>query len=410
MVAHLNRIRLRTMSSANRVERRSFFGYAGALGVGAASGLVAGRASAQLAQEPTPESVTRQVYSAYGTHQSGITTPAPAAHQLIAFDLLPKTDPEILGRLLRLWSGSIDALMAGRPIPGDMARDLAQPAVSMSITVGLGPGVFELPGLESKRPTGFQKIPAMDHDKLDERWCGGDLLLSISADDQTSVAYAARRLISDAATFATPRWLQQGSWRGADAEGNRVTGRNLFGQVDGTANPTGAELAAAVWSTEGWLAGGTQLVIRRVEMNLDKWDTASREIQEKSMGRRLSDGAPLSGGTETDDLDLAAKDDGELVIPLDAHARLAHPSNNKNRLMLRRGLNYTYNDDSGLISSGLIFQAFVANLAEQFIPVQQTLDQSDAMNEWLTPIGSAVFVIPPGFTAENYLGKSLLEG
>ena len=59
-------------------------------------------------------------------------------------------------------------------------------------------------------------------------------------------------------------------------------------------------------------------------------------------------------------------------------------------------------------TSGLIFTAFQASIADQFIPVQRNLDQLDALNEWTTAIGSAVFAIPPGFQPDGYLGEGLL--
>lgn len=401
------------MSTPN-VSRRGLFGYASAAGIGGAAGVIAGRASGGAAgDEATPANeVLGQTYSAFGEHQAGIFTPKTQFGELVAFDLLPDTDASALGRLLRAWSGDIAALMAGRAAPGDFAPDLAQANVSLTALVGLGPAVFELEGLRAKRPAGFQDIPAMEHDRLESRWSGGDLLLWVCADDQTSIAHAVRRLATDAAPFATRRWLQRGYWRPLDAEGNAVTGRNLFGQVDGSANPTGELRDATVLSDDGWLTGGTQLVVRRIEMNLTTWDEATRDRQEASVGRRLDTGAPLSGGEEHDDVDLTAMHDGVPVIALDAHARVAHPTQNSERRMLRRGLNYSHEEwaeGAQVESSGLIFTAFQANIAEQFIPVQRKLDQDDALNEWTTAIGSAVFVIPPGFQEGGFLGEGLFD-
>ena len=130
------------------------------------------------------------------------------------------------------------------------------------------------------------------------------------------------------------------------------------------------------------------------------------------MGRRLDTGAPLTGGAEHDALDLGAMADGVPVIAADAHARRAHPSQNSGRTMLRRGLNYTHAewaDGAPVSTAGLIFGAFQANIAEQYIPVQRMLDHGDALNEWTTAIGSAVFAIPPGFGPDSYLAQGLLE-
>lgn len=385
------------------VSRRGLFGAgAGAVaGVGLAASMGLARPSTSSAQ---PQ-VSGRSHSPYGEHQPGITTPVPAAGRLIAFDLLPDVDAAALGRLMRVWTTDIVALTEGRPAAGDTLPDMAQPGVSMTVLVGLGPGVFELDGLRAKLPAGFQEIPPMRHDRLTDDYSGGDLLLWISADDFTSVAYAARRLVHDAEPWATTRWAQQGSWRGIGGDGQPATGRNLFGQVDGTANPKDAELDAAVWSRDGWLTGGTQLVIRRIEMDLPEWDSLIRHQQELTIGRDLATGAPLTGGDEHTPMDLEATADGAHVIPLDAHARLAHPSQNRGRTMFRRSLNY---DDT--TSVGLIFGAFQAEIAKQFIPVQRMLDDFDALNEWTTAVGSAVFVIPPGFREGEYIAQGLLEG
>jgi dye decolorizing peroxidase len=45
----------------------------------------------------------------------------------------------------------------------------------------------------------------------------------------------------------------------------------------------------------------------------------------------------------------------------------------------------------------------------QFVPVQQRLAEHDALNPWITPVGSAVFLLPPGFGPDGYPGDTLLE-
>jgi len=400
---------------ATGLNRRHLFGYAGAAGVGALAGFGAGRVSAPVAPSgSTSGEVTRQTHSPHGVHQAGIVTRTPAVTRLLAFNLLG-ADVEALKKLLQLWSGDIPALMAGKPIPGDPTPELAQAGVSLSITVGLGPNVFSLPGLTRKRPDGFVEIPAMRHDQLQGRWSGGDLLAIVAADDATTVDYAARRLTRDAGTFAELAWVQDGSWRGVDASGAPVTGRNLFGQVDGSGNPSGEVLDATVWAADPlpWFVGGTTFVVRRIEMDLDFWDRTTRDRQEKVIGRRLDNGAPLTGHQETDALDLAATDaDGRPLIPTDAHARRSHPDENASRRILRRGINYTHTemvDDRPVATAGLIFQSFQANIAQQFVPIQNRLDENDALNDWTHAIGSAVFALPGGFAEGDWIARALFE-
>lgn len=406
------------MSEQPSLPRRRLIGYAGTAGAAALAGGVAGRLTAPgpaPVAEPLAEKVIRQSYSPHEQHQAGIITPTPASTRLIAFTLRRKTDAAALQRLLKLWSGDIAALMAGEAPPGDPFPETNQPGTSLSITVGLGPGVFELAPLATRRPVGLVDIPPLSRDRLQPRWSGGDLLLLIAADDATTVAQAGRRLVVDAETFATVAWVQDGSWRGTDPSGQPLTGRNLFGQVDGTGNPKAQDLEDALWTRNAptWFAGGTTLVVRRIEMDLDFWDATTRERQEKVIGRRLSDGAPLTGSRESEALNLQATDAaGRPVIPVDAHARRSHPTSNGGRRIVRRGVNYTHEQvtDGRLVTSaGLIFMSFQGDIGTQFVPIQRQLDERDALNDWISHIGSAVFAIPGGFPAHGYLAQGLFE-
>lgn len=394
--------------------RRQFLGLLGAAAAGAAAS--APITALAVGQEPEPEAsgpaTSMATISPYGEHQSGITDPTQRFVELVALDLLPGTGAEALGRLMRLWTGDVVALMAGRPAPGDTAPELAAENTDLTVTVGWGPGVFALPGLGSSRPAGLQEIPPMRHDRLEERWSGGDLLLVVGAHDGTTVAHAVRRLVADATPFARLRWRQHGFWNGFGKDGAPATGRNLFGQVDGSANPApGTDVFdETVWAREpGWFAGGTTLVLRRIAMDLDGWDTATRAEQEASIGRRLSDGAPLTGGTEKDDLDLTATEDGRPVISMHAHARLAHPQMNNGFRIFRKGASYTHDREDGSVESGLLFLSYQADIARQFTPMQLRLDMADLLNEWTTAVGSAVFAILPGFEEGGWLGDTILS-
>lgn len=389
--------------------RRRLLGLAGVAGVAAASG--AAGASAILHQdEQKSEAVLPRTVSPYGAHQAGITQPMPRAVRLLALDLLEGIDPVALARLMRLWTGDIAALAAGRPAPGDTAPDLAQGGSDLTITVGWGRTLFDKVGLSSARPTALNGVPPMRHDRLQARWSGGDLLLVVAADDDTAVNHAVRRLLLDAQPFARRRWEQLGSWRGRDEQQRPVTGRNLFGQVDGTGNPEpGTPLFdETVWTrTPEWFAGGTTLVVRRIAMRLDAWDELTRHEQERAIGRDLARGAPLSGTRESDPLDLQARDDrGDLLIPLGAHARLAHPSQNAGLRVFRKGANYA--EPGSAREAGLIFLSHQADIGAQFTPLQQRLDEMDDLNTWTTAVGSAEFALLPGFTEQTWLGQSLL--
>lgn len=399
-------------TDSTRPSRRRILGWAGASGLAAAT-VAAGATAVLTATDPVdpPAAATGpRTISPYGDHQTGITEPMARAVRVLALDLRPDVDADALGRLMRLWTADVAALMTGRPAPGETAPDLAQPGVDLSVTVGWGPRLFDIIARPGDRPRGLTDVPRMTHDRLRAAWSGGDLLVLIGADDDTSVTHAARRMVLDARPFAQVRWEQQGSWRGRDAAGRPTTGRNLFGQVDGTGNPAPGtpSFDHTVWSREhGWFAGGTTVVVRRIEMDLRTWDQLTRNEQERTIGRNLTNGAPLSGERETDPLDLHARDHrGALAIPPGAHARLAHPSANGGRLIYRKGANFTEAGPQG--RSGLIFLSHQADIAEQFTPMQQRLDRLDDLNTWTTAVGSAVFALLPGFTADTWLGQTLL--
>lgn len=403
------------MTEQPRPTRRHLLGYAGAGGLGLVTG---GLAAARFADAgdtgPEASATVPTTISPYGAHQPGVTARTPRATTVVALDVRPGTDKAALGRLMRQWSGTIAAVTMGRPAPGDTAPDLAQASVDLTVTVGWGRSLFATAGLTDVMPPALTAVPAFDHDALQDRWSGGDLVVLVGADDATSVAHAVRRLLLDAAPFARLRWEQQGSWRGLDARQQPVTGRNLFGQVDGTANlhPDDPLFDATVWTkTPHWFAGGTTLVVRRIRMDLDTWDTLTRDEQEHAVGRDLAAGAPLTGTAETDEPDFAARDaEGRLVIPAHSHLRLGHPTTNGGARILRRGLNYTaYDADTGRTESGLVFCAFQADVGSQYTRIQRQLDGGDALNEWTTAIGSAEFAVLPGFSEDGYLGDRLLE-
>ncbi|MFY9913327.1 MAG: Dyp-type peroxidase, partial [Nocardioidaceae bacterium] len=353
-----------------------------------------------------------ETWSPYGVHQAGITQPMPRFVELVALDLHAEVDRAALGRLLRQWTGDIVTLTQGRPAPGDTAPELSVSAANLTITVGLGPEVFR-GDLATLRPAGLVRVPPMRHDRLRDEWTGGDVVLAVAASDGTTVTHAVRRLVSDAAPFARLRWRQTGFWNGLDDKGQAMTGRNLFGQVDGSGNPRMGTpvFDATVWIDDALWTGGSTLVVRRIRLDLDTWDELTRDEQERAVGRRLRDGAPLTGGGELDDLDLLATDNGgRLLIPEHAHSRRAHPSLNRGRRIFRKGANYTRevtNAPGAKIESGLLFLSFQADIGDQFVPLQQALDESDALNDWTTAIGSAEFAILPGFEAGGWLGSQI---
>ena len=158
-----------------------------------------------------------------------------------------------------------------------------------------------------------------------------------------------------------------------------------------------------------WLAGGSYLVARRINMHIETWDRTSLREQEAIIGRTKGTGAPLSGGEEATAVDLAAEGRSGPLVPADSHVRLAHPDENGGVQMLRRGYNFTDGSTGlGRLDAGLFFLAFVRNPTTHYVPMQTKLARDDALSEYLVHTGSGLWAVPPGLGArEPHVGAAL---
>ncbi|MFI5756133.1 iron uptake transporter deferrochelatase/peroxidase subunit [Streptomyces sp. NPDC051569] len=418
------------------MSRRRLLGTVGAAGAaGLALGAVGG-ATAYAAGRPDPATALTTLGAGsvpfHGVHQPGITTPAPARGHLIAFDLAPGSGRAESAALLRRWSDSARALMAGESAgPGDhtgIALD-AGPS-SLTVTFGFGRTFFDRTDLVRHRPAALDPLPAFSADQLDAGRSDGDLWIQIGSDDALVAFHALRTLQKDAGAAARVRWQMNGFNRSPGATARPMTSRNLMGQLDGTGNPkpsepdfdqrifvpatpatgtpaTGTPAAAA----PAWMAGGSYAVVRRIRMLLDDWEKLPLTQQERVIGRRKSDGAPLTGGTETTELDLERTGpDGELVIPANAHARISAPGANGGAAMLRRP--FSFHDGigpDGTPDAGLLFICWQADPLKGFVPVQRKLDRGDALSSFVRHEASGLFAVPGGAGKGEYVGQRLLE-
>lgn len=386
----------------------------------AASGALVGGAAVVTAtardQAPAPApaaDIGTAVEPFHGTRQSGVAT-APQAHaSFVAFTLNSGTDRASLGRMLRLLTDDAARLTQGQAALADTEAELAVLPARLTVTFGFGPGLYRMAHLDDRRPPSVADLPPFGIDRLQPAWSGGDLLLQICADDPVTVAHAQRMLIKDARPFAAVRWVQQGFRRGAGVQDGAQTQRNLFGQLDGTASPRPGTAAfeTAVWTPDGppWLRDGTTVVLRRIRMELEKWDLLGRADKEFTVGRRLDTGAPLTGHAEHDRPDFTATTEAGLtIIPDFSHLSRAHVTEDRQRI-LRRPYNYDGPPAAdGDADSGLIFASYQADVNRQFLPIQRRLAERDLLNEWTIPIGSAVFAIPPGCPPGGWIGEQLL--
>jgi deferrochelatase/peroxidase EfeB len=371
-------------------------------------------------------------YPFFGAHQAGVTTAVQDHLHFAAFDMLPATDRSDLISLLRDWSYaasrmtqglqvSVSGALDGEPQapPDDTGEALDLPASGLTVTFGLGPELFERDGedrygLAAQRPDELVRLPPFVGDALKAAWSHGDLCLQVCADDPQVAVHAVRNLSRIAFGRAAIRWSQMGFGRTSKTTVTQRTPRNLMGFKDGTNNilaEDGTAVDQHVWIRSGsqpaWLAGGSYLVVRKIEMLIEAWDRVRLTEQESIFGRVKGSGAPLSGGDEFTTPDFVATVDGAPAIDPAAHVRLAHPSNNGGIRLLRRGYNYVDGNNAyGRLDAGLLFMSY-QNSPAQFITVQRAL-ATDTLNEYIRHVGSAIFVVPPGASPGGFVGEGLL--
>ncbi|WUK17032.1 iron uptake transporter deferrochelatase/peroxidase subunit [Kitasatospora sp. NBC_00374] len=400
------------------MSRRTLLGSAGAgLALGAAGGtLAANAATTRRTDASAAPALGATAIPFHGPHQAGILQPQQARVQLAAFDLADGTGRDGLRTLMRTWSATAALLAEGRPA-GEHENQIALDAgpCSLTVTFGFGPSLFDRTGLTDRRPAALTPLPDFPGDALDRARGDGDLWVQIGADDALVAFHALRVLQRQATGLASLRWQMSGFHRTPGATARPMTGRNLMGQVDGTNNPKPADpdFAARVFADgPDWLAGGSYTVVRRIRMLLDNWESLPTDRQERVIGRRKSDGAPLSGGGESTPVALdAVNPDGTLAIPADAHVRVAAPAANGGAAMLRRG--FSYHDGllpDGSLDAGLLFVAFQSDPARGFVPVQRKLSRGDGLSRFLRHEASGLYAVPPGAPDGGYVGQALLEG
>ena len=282
--------------------------------------------------------------------------------------------------------------------------------------MGFGPTLFDDRfGLADHRPKALVDLPSFPGDTLDPARCGGDLAVQACADDPQVAVHAIRNLTRIAAGRAAVRWAQLGYGKAASTDPDQPTPRNLFGFKDGTNNVSGSdtdELDSTVWvgeadvasPQESWMAGGSYLVARRIDMLIEIWDRTSLGEQETLIGRTKGVGAPLGKARERDDVDLSE-------LPAASHIAVAQRARGDAPGMLRRGYNFTDGSDGlGHLDAGLFFLAYSKDLGKSFIPVQSAMAADDRlMVEYLRHTGSGVWAVPPGVARDGYWGDTLLR-
>lgn len=404
--------------SEDALNRRSFIGRAGAVGAGAAlagAGLAAcGDDGPADASRSASERIAAQTVAFRGAHQAGIVTPAQDRLVFASFDVVTD-DPDQLADLLERWTDDAEAMTKGDLVPGGLSSPSAvspdtgeaygSPPAHLTVTIGYGPDLFDDRfGLARRKPAALAQLPRFPNDALQAGVSGGDLCLQACANDPLVAYHAIHNLTLAGVGIVTMRMMQTGFGRTSSTSTSQATARNLMGFKDGTRNLKSQQHRLVdkwVWSQgsgdTAWMTGGSYLVARKIRMLVESWDRETLRGQEEVFGRAKDTGAPLGGSSEFATPDLGATEQGEPVIPDDAHIRLAGPDANHGVHLLRRGYNYSDGVDAvqGDLASGLFFIAFTSDPAH-FATVQANLAHGDALNEYIRHISSAVFACPRG--------------
>ena len=399
-----------------------------------AGAFVAGRATADDGADEGTGASARS-FEFRGAHQAGIITPVQDRLHFAAFDVTTD-DRDALVALLQQWTEAAERMTRGEPAgaigpvegsqdlpPDDTGEAIGLPPSGLTITFGFGPGLFrdergrDRFGIADRRPAALEPLPHFPSDTLDPARSGGDLCVQACADDPQVAVHAIRNLARIGFGTVAIRWSQLGFGRTSSTSTQQSTPRNLFGFKDGTANikaEEGPALDDHVWvgadddRAGGWLAGGSYLVARRINMTIEVWDRQPLGDQELFVGRTKGEGSPLSGGGEFTEPDFGLPGRGGPVIPRDAHVRVVHPDSHGGSRMLRRGFNFVDGTDAiGGLNAGLFFIGFVRDPRTHFIPIQNAMAKNDALMEYLKVTGSALFAVPPGIGPGKYVGQAL---
>jgi deferrochelatase/peroxidase EfeB len=415
------------MPERRRMSRRRFIGEVGMVGAGVAAGgalAACGSALTTGASAAEDAAIAAQVVPFHGRRQAGIITPVQERLVFATFDVIT-AERSALQATLQTWTRAAAAMTQGELLPGgvidplgpmqDTGEALGLTPGSLTLTIGFGPSLFDSRfGLAARKPARLEPLPALPLEELDPTYVGGDISIQACSDDPQIAFHAVRNLARLATGVMSLRWMEFGFGKTSKTSAAQATPRNLMGFKDGTRNLASSQtqlLDRFVWvgpeSDQAWLRGGSYQVVRRMRMFIEAWDEDFLEDQQRVFGRYKLSGAPLTGVIEMDTPDFKATQNGDHVIPENAHIRLLSPEQNGGMHILRRGFSFSDGVDSqaGTLFAGLFFIAYMQD-PNQFLTLARKM-AGDALGEYVRVVGSALFAVPSGVAPGESWGESL---
>ena len=363
-----------------------------------------------------------------GEHQAGVLTPEQKNASFIAFNVTTDSINE-LEVLFTILTQRIAYLTQKQEVPptkndkmppaeSGILGTLLQPD-SLTVTVSLGDSLFDTRfGLNKIKPYYLVEMTSFPNDRLEQKWCGGDIVLQICANSQESVIYALRDILRHTSSRMFPLWKIDGflPYRDIDQHSTPI---NLFGFKDGTGNASAQDASLMnelIWvSAESkepeWCAGGTYQAVRLIRFNLEFWDRTPLEDQENDFGRHKATGAPIGMKHEQDDPSFEKDPHGDRVL-FDSHMRRAEPRNPERHTAKLRRRSYSYSlglTDSGALDMGLVFISYQKNLKTGFIDTQKRLN-GEPLERYIKPFGGGYYFVLPGIkSAHDKLAGNMFD-
>ena len=313
--------------------------------------------------------------------------------------------------------------------PDDTGEAIGLPASGLTLTFGFGPTLFrdatgsDRFGLASRQPAALRELPHFPADNLDpsalrrrpvragvrRRPAGRGARHPQPRPDRAS---ARRRCAGPSSASAARR--RPRPRRSTAAQPVRLQGRHRQPQGRGPDRRRGARLGAAAATTPraAWLAGGSYLVARRINMRIETWDRqpACSEQERRDRPRPRPRAPRCRAARSSPQPNFALKGSGDQpLIATDAHVRLAHPDAQQRRpaaaprLQLRRRQQRA----SAASTPGCSSSPTCATRATQYIPMQTRLAARDGMMEYLQHTGSACSPCRPARSPASYVGQAL---